>query len=107
MALFHVAQLLMHVEIGTVCFLISASTKRNLLGAGLGVAIFMFALDMMCRIIPAIENLKYVTPLYYANAADIFANGRLDGIMVGIGAGITIVALVVVWRWYGKKDLAA
>ena len=106
MALFHVAQLLMHVEIGTVCFLISASTKRNLLGAGLGVAIFMFALDMMCRIIPAIENLKYVTPFYYANAADIFANGRLDGIMVGIGTGITIVALVVVWRWYGKKDLA-
>ena len=107
MALFHVAQFLMHVEIGTVCFLVSAFTKRNLLGAGLGIAIFMFAVDMMCRIIPAIENLKYITPFYYANAADIFTNGKLDGVMVGIGAGITIAALVVAFGWYRKKDLGA
>ena len=107
MVLFHVAQFLMQVEIGTLCFLVSAFTKRNLLGAGLGIAIFMFAVDMMCRIIPAIENLKYITPFYYANAADIFTNGKLDGVMVGIGAGVTIAALVVASGWYKKKDLAA
>ena len=107
MALFHLAQFFMHIEIGTVCFLVSAVTKRNLMGAGLGIAIFMFAVDMMCRIIPAIENLKYITPFYYANAADIFTNGKLDGVMVGIGAGVTIAALVVASGWYRKKDLGA
>lgn len=107
MFLFHLAQTFMQIEIGTVCFLVSAFTKRNLMGAGLGIAILLFAIDMMCRIIPAIENLKYVTPFYYANAADIFTNGTLDGTMVGIGAGITVVSFGVAWMKYGKKDLAA
>lgn len=106
-ALFHLAQMLMQVEIGTVCFLISAFTKRNLTGTGLGMAILLFALDMMCRIIPAIENLKYVTPFYYSNAADIFTEGTLNGGMLGIGAGVTFAALIAAWMKYCRKDLAA
>lgn len=107
MFLFHLAQTIMQIEIGTICFLISAYTKRNLIGAGLGVAIMMFAIDMMCRIIPAIENLKYLTPFYYANAADMFTNGKLDGSIVGIGAGITVMCFILAWVKYTKKDLAA
>ena len=60
------------MAISTICFMISAFTKKNLAGTGLGIAVFMFAADMMCRIIPAIEDFKYVTPFYYANGADIF-----------------------------------
>lgn len=107
MAVFHLAQVFMQLEIGTVCFLISAFSKRNRMGAGLGIAILLFAMDMMCRIIPAIENLKYVTPFYYANAADIFTSGETDGVMLGIGAGITLASLTTAFFEYGRKDLAA
>lgn len=107
MFLFHLAQLFMQIEISTICFLISAFTKRNFMGAGLGIAILLFAVDMMCRIIPAIENLKYLTPFYYANASDIFTNGKLDGVMLGIGLGIIIVSFVIAYMKYFKKDLAA
>ena len=106
MAFFHVATSLMQIEIGTVCFLISAFVKRNLLGAGLGISIMLFAADMMCRILPAIENLKYVTPFYYSNAADIFTDGKLNGTMVTIGAMITIVSFVAALLRYRSKDLA-
>ena len=106
LAFFHVATSLMQIEIGTVCFLISAFVKRNLLGAGLGISIMLFAADMMCRILPAIENLKYVTPFYYSNAADIFTGGKLNGTMVTIGAMITIVSFVVALLRYRSKDLA-
>lgn len=107
MLLYHLAQFFMQLEIGTVCFMISAFVKKNLLGAGLGIAILMFAADMMCRIIPAIEDVKYITPFYYSNASDIFTSGKMDGVMLGIGAGITIAAIVTAWFRYRDKDLAA
>lgn len=107
MFLFHMAQIFMQVEIGTICFLVSACTKRNFMGAGLGIAIFLFAVDMMCRIIPAIENMKYLTPFYYANAADIFDDGNIDGAMLGIGIGITVISFLGAYMKYSKKDLAA
>lgn len=107
MALFHLTQVLMQLEIGTVCFLISAFGKRNRVGAGLGIAILLFAMDMMCRIIPAIENLKYVTPFYYANAADIFTSGEADGVMLGTAAVVIAAAFAAAFVKYGKKDLAA
>lgn len=107
MALYHLAQVLMQVEIATVCFMISAFTRKNLLGAGLGVAILAFSLDMMCRIIPAIEDVKYITPFYYSNASDIFSSGKIDEKMLGIGIGITVVSFIAAWVKYQRKDLAS
>ena len=52
--LFHLMQTVMQLEIGCICFLLSACSKKNKLGAGLGISILFFALDMMSRIIPAI-----------------------------------------------------
>lgn len=107
MTLYHMASFFMQLEIGTVCFMISALVKRNLMGAGLGIAILMFAADMMCRIIPAIEDVKYITPFYYSNAADIFTGSKIDGVMLGIGLGVMAAAFVIAWFEYRSKDLAA
>lgn len=106
MILFHLASGFMQIETGTVCFVISAFSKKNLTGAGLGIAVLFFGCDMMCRILPAIEGLKYVTPFYYANAADIFSNGEINGIMLIAGAGVTLCSLVLSWLVYKNKDLA-
>lgn len=107
MLLYQLAQLFMQIEIGTICFAISACSKKNLVGAGLGAVILLFSADMMCRIIPAIENIKYITPFYYANAPDIFTSKEIDAGKVGIGIGITVAALMLAWFYYRKKDLAA
>lgn len=107
MALYHLAVTMMQIEIGTICFMISSFVKRNLIGAGLGIAIALFAMDMMCRIIPAIENVKYITPFYYSNASDIFTNGEIDGMMLMIGIVITLASAIVAWVWYRRKDLAS
>ena len=78
-----------------------------MMGAGLGLVILLFAADMMCRIIPAIENVKYLTPFYSSNGADIFTNGEIDGGMLAIGIGMLCAAFVAAFLKYGKKDLAA
>lgn len=104
MLLFHCASTLMQIEIGSVCFLLSACVKKNLPGAGIGIAILLFGMDMMCRIVPAIEDLKYITPFYYANAADIFSNGKTDAGMVLTGALLTIGCGLAAWGVCERKD---
>ena len=105
MFLYHFAAALMQLEIGTVCFLISALTKKNMIGAGLGIALLFFAMDMMCRIVPAIEDLKYITPFYYANAADIFTNGKISVTMGAIGACVILFSLTAACGIYCRRDL--
>lgn len=105
MMLFHLASCFMQLEIGTVCFMISAFVKRNLIGAGVGITILLFAVDMMCRIVPAIKNLQYITPFYYANASDIFTAGALDGVLLGIGTAVTLLSFAAAWIGYRRKDL--
>lgn len=103
--LYHLAAGCMQIEIGTVCFMVSAFAKRNLVAAGLGITLLLFAADMMCRILPSIENVKYITPFYYANAADIFTEGKVNVEMLAAGAGIMAVSYAVAWGIYRRKDL--
>lgn len=103
--LYHSASALMQLEVGTVCFFLSAVVKRTAAGIGLGVTILLFVIDMMCRVVPAIENLKYVTPFYYANAADIFTDGKWNVTMIITGIGVILAAYAAAWYRYKKSDL--
>ncbi len=103
--LYFLAAALMQLEIGTVCFGISAMSGKNRTGAGLGIAVLAFAMDMMCRIVPAIENLKYITPFYYANAADIYTNGEISVTMAATAGGVIFFSLAAAWTIYCRKDL--
>lgn len=101
------ARLLMMAEVGSVCFLLSAFSRKIQIGAGLGIALLFFALDMMCRIIPAIENGKYLTPFYYCNAADIYTEGALFAAPCAAGLAVTAACAACAWMKYGKKDMAS
>lgn len=107
MLLFHGVQFLMLLEIGTICFLLSSFSKRIQMGAGLGITIVLFAADMMCRILPALEKVKYITPFYYANAPDIFTAGEVEMKLMGIGGAVIFFALTAAALHYCRKDIAA
>lgn len=100
-------QQLLLVEVGTICFCISAFFGKNMMGAGLGVALLFFTVDLMCRIVPAIENLKYITPFYYCNATDIFTETEVPAGIFGIGIGITVLALGLAHWQFSRKDFGA
>lgn len=107
MLLYHGAQFLMLLEIGTLCFLLSAFSRRIQMGAGLGITILLFAADMMCRILPAVEDIKYITPFYYSNAPDILTTGEVEPVMLGIGMAVIVIALLIAAVKYCKKDIAS
>lgn len=105
--LYHGAQLFMQLELGSICFLISAICKRRQTGAALGLAVLLYMAELMCRIVPDIENLKYVTPYYYSNAADIFTKGKLEVVPTVMGVGIMVLTAVAAGVVYRRRDLAA
>ena len=72
LAVYHGAQFLMHLEVGSVCYLASSLWKRRQIGAALGFAMLLYVADLLCRILPDMEALKYVTPFYFSNGTDIF-----------------------------------
>ena len=69
----------------------------------MGLSVLLYAADVMCRVVPDLEALKYITPFYFSNAADIFVNGRVErgpaltGMLVlvisGLGFSLFLVSL--------------
>lgn len=103
--LYHSAQLLMHLEVGSICFLLSCICKKKQIGAALGFSLLLYMMDLMCRIVPDLEGLKYVTPYYFSNAVDIFTQGSVDGEMAGISLAVTALAACLAAVIYQKRDI--
>lgn len=101
------AQWLLFVEIAAVSYFFSAATKRNRASFGLGLTLIAFAADLMCRIVPAIKSLKYITPFYYAGAADIFLGTADHRIQYLIAACVILLSILGAYTVYCKKDIAA
>ena len=105
--LYHLAQFFMHLEIACICFCISAFFKKTNAGLGLGIAIILYFLDIMVKTITDIGFLKYITPFYYAGAADIISSGKIDILLLGIGIMVIILSAMVAIVKYAKKDIVA
>ncbi len=104
--LYHAAQLLLQIEIGSICFLLSSVCKKRQIGGALGLVLILYFMDVMCRIVPAIEDLKYVTPFYFANASDIFSSGMPGGEMAAVSIFAAAASAALSFCIYKKKDLS-
>lgn len=105
--MYHGAQLLMQLEVGSVCFLASAFCKKKQIGAALGFAVLLYMMDLICRVVPDAAGLKYVTPYYFSNATDIFSKGRVSTGMLATGVGVTVLCACLSAAVYCRRDLAA
>lgn len=104
---YHGAAYFMCCEIGTICFLLSVLCRKRPTGAAVGIAVIFYMMDIMCRVVPALDKIKYLTPFYYSNAADIFSGGGRSEGLPGAGAGAVVLGLTlgVSFVIYKKKDL--
>ncbi len=104
-SLYHVMQVLMQIEVGAVCYCISAFMRKNKLGIGLGVVLLFYAYDMIARVVPDLAEYKVISPFSYANAADIFSTGEVEVLAVGVGMCVVCISFIVAGRVYIKRDL--
>lgn len=105
--LLHLAYLLMQLEIGCICFGISAFIKRGSIGIGLGLALALYFMNIICNISEQAEALKYITPYAYAEASNIISESEIDFGLVGIGMAFALAGIVVGYFKYARKDIAS
>lgn len=106
-ALFHLMQLFLHIEVGCICFGLSAFSRRTQVGLGLGIALLLYFLSLIANMVDSAHFLRYITPFGYAEASTIFTKGAVDDVLVTIGAGVTVLSIGIALVKYSRKDIAA
>ncbi len=103
---YHGALLLLQLEVGGVCFGLSALLRRSSYGLAMGLAALLYFMGLLVNLDEDLALLRFLTPYYYADAARIYAGEALAGpVIAGCLLGALGAALGV-WR-YGGKDIAA
>lgn len=102
---YHGALLLMQLEIGGICFGLSALLRRGGLGLAMGLAALLYFMGILINLDGGLDWLRFVTPYYYADAARVFAGESLTApILAGCALG-ALGAGFGLW-WYQRKDIA-
>lgn len=103
--LFHLAYYILQLELGGICFGISAFVRKGSIGIGLGIATIMYFLNIIANITDAAEFLKCITPFGYCEGVDIVTNGKLDITLILIGTVIGLIGIVAAYVKYTRKDI--
>ncbi len=104
-SLMHASYFLMQLELGALCFGLSAFLRKGSAGIGLGTAFLMYFLNLIANITESAKFLKYITPFGYCDGADVVSSGRIDGTMLAVGAGIAAAAILAAFLQYERKDI--
>ena len=105
LSLLHLAFCLLHLELGCLCFGLSAFLRKGSLGAGLGLAAVLYFLHLIANITETAAFLDYVTPFAYCEGADILTSGSLDGTLLAIGSLFALLGLLAAYGKYTRKDI--
>jgi ABC-2 type transport system permease protein len=103
--LLHGAYFLLQLELACLCFGISAFLVRGSLGAGLGLALGMYCLNLVANIAKPAEFLRCLTPFAYCEGADIVSELALDPALLALGLLYSAAALAAGYRHYCGKDI--
>ena len=103
---YHGALLLMQLEIGGLCFGLSALLRRGGLGLGMGLTALLYFVGLLFNLDQGLDWLRFVTPYYYADAARLFA-GEIQAAPVLAGCALGVLGAGFGLWWYTRKDIAS
>ena len=106
MMIFLGSMLFMNIEISAIALIISACSARNRMGVGLGLALIFYSYDLIGRVVPDMKDYLFVGPFSYTNASEIFAGKETPPEALITGVAVTVIALIISFAVYTKKDLA-
>lgn len=105
--LLHTAYFLMQLQTACICFGISAFIKRGSTGVGLGIAMMLYFMNIVCNISEKADFLKYYTPYSYSDSGRVLSDGALDAGLVFAGATFAVIGVLLAFVKYTRKDISA
>ncbi|MCF8011932.1 MAG: ABC transporter permease [Clostridiales bacterium] len=105
---FALGSLLAHTALALTSFFISSllSRSKNVLSIAVGISLVTYAFNVIAKMAEKVEPLRYLSPFYYANAADIIQKGAMEGTRIIILLGISLAAAALTYLVYNRKDFA-
>lgn len=103
----HMAHTLLQLEIAGLCFGLSACFRRNVPGAGIGLAASMYFLNLARNLTPRAGFLRYITPYAYADTAAILQGAGPEPLPVILGLCAAVLAVAAGLFCYVRRDLSA
>ena len=105
MTLLHLAFFLLQVELACICLGISAFLWRGGLGIGLGLAIFLYFVNIIANLTDSADALKMITPFGYADGSDILSRGAIHGTRLLVGMAFAGIGVAAAYMKYCRKDI--
>lgn len=105
--LYHIALLLMQLEIAYLCYGISAFLKRSSLGLGIALSLLLYFASILANMSDKLSALNYISPFYYSDGSRVFSSQSIELGYVGIGFIFAFFSLILAYYQYTRKDIAS
>ena len=99
---------LMHLFFGGIGLLISVFMvkARAVYPVSIGVVLGMYFLSVVSTLSDRAENLRYLTPFKYVDAADIVEDGRIAVLSLVVIGGVVALSVLATYVFYQRKDIS-
>jgi beta-exotoxin I transport system permease protein len=101
------AMLIIELIFLAVGLLLGSAMKQYKRASSLGIAIILLAyfFSIITVLKQNLDFLKYLTPFKYFDAAQLFKDGRMEGIYLLLSAAIIVVCVALSYVTYNRRDL--
>ncbi|MDO4355650.1 MAG: ABC transporter permease subunit [Clostridia bacterium] len=101
----HAGWLCMQLETATLAFGLSPFLRGGSMGAGLGLALGLYFMNLVANIGARAEFLRWITPFAYCEASDVLASAQLNGARLALGLLYALAAACAGLQRFARKDI--
>lgn len=102
-----IAPFFAHLTFACLGFLLALffSRRKSAYSISIGLVLILYFLDVIASMSNKVEFLRYISPFYYINAADIVTNNSINGIsLLGLIA-FSAFAAALTYFLYNRRDI--
>jgi ABC-2 type transport system permease protein len=102
-----VAPFLAHLFFACAGFFMSLflTRRKSAYSAGIGFVLLTYFLGIIAELSEKVDFLRYASPFYYMDAADILTAGRIEPLHISIMVGASVLVVGATYLLYNRRDI--
>lgn len=101
------APFLVHLSFSTLGLVLSLffTRKKSMYSVGIGLVLVLYFLNVMATLSERARFLRYLSPFYYMDAAEIIVSGGIKPLYTGILLGFSVASVCATYYLYNRRDI--